>query len=314
VTLLFLPLFVGAAVDLLTATDCPSRADVAAELARLAPDPHASSAEDQEGPRLSAEIRWVGESLSIALRTPQGTLAAQRTLVRLGSCLDLAAASAVVIAAWQGEMRADLGPDLPATQQRASAPKATLTEASISATDQTAGSLPDRARRPWQIGVGIVASRDSDFAPGLVIDAELGRPQSRLAGRLGLVATGAHALTLGPAPGRSLWSRTAVDLGARERLWLGDSALDGHVAVAIALIRLEGAGFGSNYTQTGFDFGLGAGIRWAWATPRLAPFVGLDALAWPSQKSVTVAGSDAEARLPRFELLGTAGISFGRFR
>jgi hypothetical protein len=310
--LLFLPVL-AVAVDLLTATDCPSRADVAAELARLGSAPPGSSAEQQNGPLLSAEIRWVGDGLSIALRTPQGTLAAQRTLARSGSCLDLAAASAVVIAAWQGEMRGDLGPELPATQQRAAARPAPLPEPSIS-TAASVGSVPERARRPWEVGVGVVGSRESDFAPGLAIDAEVGRPQSRLAGRLGLVATGAHALPVGPVPGQSLWSRAAVDLGARERLWLGDSALDGHVAVAIALIRLEGAGFGANYTQTGFDFGVGAGIRWAWATPRLAPFVGLDALAWPSQKSVTVAGSDAEARLPRFELLGAAGISFGRFR
>jgi hypothetical protein len=310
--LLFFPAL-ALAVDLLTATDCPSRADVAAELARLGSVAPESSAEQQSGPRLSAEIRWVGDGLSIALRTAQGTLAAQRTLARSGSCLDLAAASAVVIAAWQGEMRGDLGPELPASQHGAAARPAPLSEPTISTAAWT-GPLPERARRPWELGVGIVGSREGDFAPGLAIDAELGRPRSRLAGRLGLVASGAHSLTLGPAPGQSRWSRAAVDLGVRERLWLGDSALDGHVAVAVALIRLEGAGFGANYTQTGFDLGFGGGIKWAWATPRLAPFVGMDALAWPSQKSVTVAGSDAEARLPRFELLGTAGISFGRFR
>jgi hypothetical protein len=314
VTLFFLPLLVGAAVDLLTATDCPSRADVAAELARLAPDGLASSAEDDDGPRLSAEIRWVGESLSIALRTPQGTLAAQRTLVRSGSCLDLAAASAVVIAAWQSEIRADLSPDLPSPQRRVSAPKTTLTEASPSASDRTAASLPDRARHPWQVAIGIVASRDSDIAPGLVIDAELGRSRSRLAGSIGIVATGAHAVALGPNPGESLWSRAALDLGARDRFWLKDSALDGHIAAAIALIRLEGAGFGANYTQTGFDLGIGAGMRWMWATQGHALFVALDGWAWPSQKSVTVAGTDAKERLPLFELRAAAGVSFGRFR
>jgi hypothetical protein len=314
VTLLFLPLLVGAAVDLLTATDCPSRAEVAAELARLAPDVQASAAGDEDGPRLSAEIRWVGESLSIVLRTPQGTVAAQKALVRSGSCLDLAATSAVVIAAWQGEMRADLSPDLPASQRRVSAPRASLGEASLSAIDGTAGSLPERAGRPWQVAVGIVASRDSDFAPGLVIDAELGRSRSRLAGSLGIVATGAHALALGPNPGQSLWSRAALNLGARDRFWLRDSALDGHLAVAVALIRLEGAGFGTDYAQTGFDVGLGAGMRWMWAAHQLAPFVALDGWAWPSQKSVTVAGTDAKERLPLFELRAAAGISFGRFR
>jgi hypothetical protein len=226
----------------------------------------------------------------------------------------MAAASAVVIAAWQGEMRADLSPDLPASQRRLSAPKATLGEASLSASDWIVGALPDRARRPWQVAIGVVASRDSDFAPGLVIDAELGRSRSRLAGSLGIVATGAHALALGPNPGESLWSRAALDLGARDRFWLEDSALDGHIAAAIALIRLEGAGFGANYTQTGFDWGIGAGMKWMWVAQGLAPFVSVDGWAWPSQKSVTVAGTDAKERLPLFELRAAAGVSFGRFR
>ena len=158
---------------------------MAAELARLRPERQASSAEDEDGQHLSAEIRWVGVDLSIVLRTQKGTLAAHRTLVRVGSCLDLASAAAVVIAAWQGEMRADLGPDLPVSQQRASPPKALLSEASLSATTVTGAAFPDRARRPWQVAMGIVASRAPDFASGLVIEAELGRPQSRLAGSCG---------------------------------------------------------------------------------------------------------------------------------
>jgi hypothetical protein len=308
---LFLPLFLGAPVDLLTATDCPSRAAVAAELARLAPDIHAPSAQEQGAPRLSAEIRWVGDSLSIALRTPQGTLAAQRTLVRLGSCLDLAAASAVVIAAWQGEMRGDLGPDLPATERRASPPRTTSTEA-IATTGREP--LPRLTGHPWQVGVGAVASRGADFAPGILIDAELGRPRSRWAAALGLAATGAHALALGPNPGQSRWSRAALDLGARDRLWLGDSALDAHMAVAVAMIRFTGAGFGTNYTPTGFDWGIGGGLRWMWVARWLAPFVTLEGWAWPRQKSVAATGTDAEERLPSFELRAAAGLSFGRFR
>ena len=94
----------------------------------------------------------------------------------------------------------------------------------------------------------------------------------------------------------------------------GDSALDGHLAVAFALIRLEGAGFGANYTHTGFDPGIGAGLTWGWAAQRLAPFVALEGWAWPRQNSVTVAGTDAKERLPQFELRAAAGISFGRFR
>jgi|GEM_PF-5102590 len=326
---LWLPLVIGAAVDLLTATDCPSRGRVAAELTRLGSSPSGASRADRDQPRLSAEIRWVGENLSIMLRNPQGTVAAERTLPRAGSCIDLAAASAVVIAAWQEEMRADLGPALappqegegtsPPRQAQQAPPRSLplpLPGPALDATARsTAGPVPDGGR-PWELGVGVLASRESDFAPGLMIGAQMGRPQSQLAGRMEVTATGSHALALGPNPGQSLWSRVAFDLGVRRRLWLGkgDGALDLHVDVAAAVIRLAGSGFGANYTRSGLDFGVGAGVRWAWTAERLAPFVALDGWGWPGSKVVTADGTQAQGRLPQFELRAAVGVSFGRFR
>lgn len=305
----------GTAVNLATATDCPSQGDVAAELARLAPPARGSSpqVQAQGRPQLSAELRWVGESLSIALTTAEGTLVAERTLARSGSCLDMAAASAVVITAWEGEMRGDLGPELPASSEGEGPRNVSLPEPAIAAQAKPFASTPRHAR-PWEIGASVLASHESDLAPGLMIDAEVGRPQSGLAARLGLVATGAHTLALGPNPGQSRWSRAALSLGASSRIWLGNSAFDGHVDGSVAMIRLAGAGFGANFSQTGFDLGFGAGIRWAWATSRLAPFVGLHGGVWPSQTFVTAVGTNAQVRLPLFELRAAAGLSFGRFR
>ena len=313
-TIFIMPLLLGAAVDLHGSTNCPSRDDVAGELARLAgvaPDPSPSESHET---RLSAEFGWLGEGLSIVLRTPQGVTMAERTLAREGSCPDLAVAVAVVIAAWQGEMRADLGPELPASEG-APRPHQGLPGASISKLGPRPASPLVQARSwLWEVGAAILASREDDFGPGMAIDAQLGPSQSGLAGRMGILASTGHALALGPSPGRSLWSRAALDLGLRNRTWFGDSALDGHVDLEAGLIHVEGTGYSTNYVRTGFDLGLGAGIRGAWALGRLAPFIELDGSLWPGRKAVTVAGTNAAGTLPRFELRAAVGVSFGRFR
>jgi hypothetical protein len=275
----------------------------------------------QGGPRLSGEIRWVGEDLSIALRTPQGRLAAVRTLPRSGSCLDLAAASAVVITVWEGEMRADLGPELPAPEGDASPRRTSVPDPAALAIAHSAEANLD-SPRPWEIGVGALASQETDLAPGLMAAAQMGRRSSRLAARLGVVVTRAHVLPLGPSPGQSRWSRAAVDLGLRGRTWLGAGAVDLHIELAAAWVHLAGAGFGTNYTRTGFDVGGAAGVRWAWTGDRtapsvesfVAPFVAMEGVVWPSRQLVTAQGGGAEARLPLFELRAAVGVTFGRFR
>jgi len=315
-TISIMPLLLGAAVDLHASTNCPSRDDVASELARLAgaaPDPPAS--EESHETRLSAEFGWVGESLSIVLRSPQGVTMAERTLAREGSCSDLAVVAAVVIAAWQGEMRADLGPDLPAAEG-VPRPSHRPPGASASKFGPGPGSPPLPTRSwLWEFGAAILASREDDLGRGMAMDAQLGPSQSGLAARVGVLASTGHALALGPSPGRSLWSRAALDLGLRKRAWFGDGALDGHVDLEAGLIRLEGTGYSTNYVRTGFDLGLSAGIRGAWTLGgRLAPFVEFDGTVWPGRKAVAVAGTDTEGTLPRFELRAAAGVSFGRFR
>jgi hypothetical protein len=313
-TILIMPLLLGAAVDVHASTNCPSRDDVASELARVtggAPDPPASESHEN---RLSAEFGWVGEGLSIVLRSPQGVTMAERTLAREGSCSDLAVGAAVVIAAWQGEMRADLGPELPASAGLPR-PRQGLPAASVSKFGPGPRSPPAQTRSwLWEFGAAILASREDDFGHGVAVDAQLGPSRSGLAGRMGILASTGHALALGPSPGRSLWSRAALDLGLRKRAWFGDGALDGHVDLEAGLIRIEGTGYSTNYVRTGFDLGLGAGIRGAWALGRLAPFVELDGSVWPGRKAVAVAGIDTEGTLPRFELRAAAGVSFGRFR
>ena len=299
-------LMVVVPMELSGETECPSRDDVARELARLAPITPASGAPDKPG--TSAEIQRGPGGLSITLRSRDGDLLARRTVATSGSCAELATAAAVVITAWQGDLRPDLGPGLPEIPVAPQpGPPATVLRAAVPAAPADA--------RPYEVGVAVVGSAvGSDLAPGLQIDGQVGRSGSPLGLRIAATAVGAHAIALGAPPGQSQWSRVGLGLGVRYRFWLGALAIDARLGANAALVRVEGSGFDHNYSTSGFDPGLDAGLRAGLGTGRLAPFLEVGAAAWSGKNAVVVAGMTTERAIPRFELGAAVGVRFGRFR
>jgi hypothetical protein len=294
------------AMDLSGETDCPSRDDVARELARLAPV--APAAGETDAPKTSAEIQRGPGGLSITLRGPDGDLLARRTVAISGSCAELATAAAVVITAWQGDLRPDLGPGLPEVPI---APQPGPAPTVIRRADVAAAA----SARPFEVGAAFLGSAvGRDLAPGLQVDAQAGRSGSGLGLRIAATVVGAHAIAVGAPPGQSQWSRVGLGLGVRDRFWLGDLAIDARLGAVAGVVRVEGTGFNQNYTTYGFDPGLDAGIRVGPGTGRLAPFLEIGAAAWSGKSAVVLAGMAAERTIPRFELGAAAGIRFGRFR
>jgi hypothetical protein len=310
-------LWLAAGVDLQVHTDCPSRAEVSSELDRLAgPGTGDSPPRPSLGPPLSADLTPSDQGLAISLRNQTGELLAQRTLAGSGSCADLAAAAAVIIATWQGEMRADLGPELPSSpgpRRTRSTPEPSSVAATITASPPSPP-VPPMSERPWEVGAAVLGAHAGDVSAGAVIDVQVGRAGSSLGGRAALLVEGSHAVALGPEPGRARWSRAALDAGLKERVWLGALAFDVRAQIEAAVIRLQGDGFSTNYDQTGVEVGVGLGGRLAWPQGRFAPFVGFDAWTWPGRQAVIASGTGFEASLPRFELQVSAGVSLGRFR
>jgi hypothetical protein len=295
-------------IEIVGASGCPSRGDVEAALARLeAPAPAAAAG----GARLVADLASREDGLAIVLRDGDGRLLAERFVARGGDCAQLAAAAAVVITAWQSELRTDLGPPLPATAAGAPPPAPAV----AAAVSRAASAPRDRGGRPFELGAAVAAgAAGGDLSARLELDAQAGRPGSALAGRLAASVERPHGIALGPAPGQSRWSRAAVSLGVRARTFRGDVALDGHVDLLGAAVFVEGTGFDHDYQRAGFDLALGAGVRLALTAGRVAPFVGIGAALWPARSTVAVTGTPAEAALPRLEVGAAAGVSFGRFR
>jgi len=309
----FVTLLMTVAVEVVGPSTCPTPADVTTALARLPAvgSEDAIGAGAPEGTRtgLIAEIgrpTGTGVGLSITLRTQAGAVLAERVIVEAGSCADLAAAAAVVIAAWQRGLRPDLGPDLP----RSASGEITATPVST-----TVAAAPTRSEWPMEAGVAALAAAAArDVSPGLQVDATIGSFGWGLAPRLVASIESPHATSLGPLPGRTLWSRSTLGGGARKRSVVGVVMVDAQVHVKAAFVRARGAGFDENYAATATDVGGGVGVQIGWPHRWFAPFLGLGATLWAGRKTAEVVGTPAETTLPRFDVSLALGVSVGRFR
>ena len=266
------------AVDLVGSGDCPAEADVAAQLGALLPG--------EAGAGGRARLVPDGRALRIELTDGSGAQVVRR--VEGGSCPELAGAAAVVIAAWQADLREG-------------APLAVRLQ-------------PPRMRRSvgFELSAGFVASlAGSDFAPGAEVAAALGPRRSHFRGRVGAWATGLRTVALGP--GRASYTRAGLALGPQFRFRPGRFRLDLHADAVCALLYVAGAGFST--TDNGYDVepGLAAGAR---AAVRLGGgafvYAGATVVGWLREQQVLVTGGQAaHSTLPRLEVLLTAGLAFG---
>src|SRR5262249_7173499 len=140
------------------------------------------------------------------------------------SCDDLAQAAAVLIAAWESELRsgAPLQPLRPLHARSAPSMRPDHPEAPL-----TAG--PPRAV-VWTTSAGFVASlAGGALAPGGSADLLSSPPGRGLAAPLGPVVTDPRDLQLGT--GRASWTRLAFSLGARYRMAAAAAAATGAASI-----------------------------------------------------------------------------------
>ena len=114
----------GPAVTVNGDATCPTAEEVSTRVAQLVP------AVDTAAPRDLARIEEAGGVVRVSLWRPDGALVATRELSRTGSCADLAAAAAVVVAAWESDVHPEfmpfLGPVAPSKEVAAAVPAAVV--------------------------------------------------------------------------------------------------------------------------------------------------------------------------------------------
>jgi hypothetical protein len=272
---------VVALVELQGAPTCPTPDQIAGHLRGLLPEATA--------PKQRVSLANDGGALLLALDDGTGRAVAHKRL-EPAPCDDLAQAAAVVIAAWAMELSAAGAPEvvLPHVQPR---------------------------RIGWDLHAGFVASlAGASFAPGGELGLLLGRPGGRVLGHL--IATGfaTRDLQVGnSSTAHASFTRASLGLGPLVRFRPGRFRLDLDGELSVALVYLAGVGFADDTSSWDVDVGLGGGGRAAVRLGPVAPYLGARVVGWlrPLQAS-TIGPTGGATPLPRFEVLLSAGISFGQ--
>lgn len=291
------------AIDVVGEGSCPEPADVGRRVANLVP-----AAAESPGERRSARISRTETHIHLTLRGPRGEPIAERDVAGDGNCDDLAAAIAVVIAAWEADLdpRIPARVDLPAPAPRPMPPP----------TVAIAAGAPRAPRPPpsFDLGLGLLASfSGGQVTPGARIDGRVAPAGGRLG--LGVAVSGvtARSASVGDRAEAARWSRGAFGAGPDVRLVVGRTNVDLRVQVLAGLLYVEGVGLTTNTSgstgQLGSGVGVHAGHPWGTATP----WVGVDLQYWPGSDRLEIAGSADRGQLPRLELQLAAGLSLGRF-
>jgi hypothetical protein len=290
-------------VELAGDATCPAPAAIAGRLAELipaAPDP----------PALEVVVSRTERSVRLVLRGPSSNELATRELAVEGSCADLAAAAAVVIAAWRADLNPDLTPSVTLPARAPAAPPA------AAAAIVAARAAPVEAPRPtpFAIGLGLVASETGGvLAPGAMLIASVGLGSGGLALDASASATTSRPAAVGSLPEAASWSRATLAAGPALRFGHASVRGDVHLQGLAALLRVRGVAVPNAASDTTAELGAGGGARAEVVSGTSAVWFGLDVLAWPGEQRLLIDNAAGRGRLPRVELVASAGISLGRF-
>ncbi len=252
---------------------CPSPAELATQLDRTVPE-----SAWPKGARVRVERK--NGHLALSLFDGRETLLGQRELDATGTCPELAAASAVVVATWLTELSTTDIALPPAAPKEPPAPAIAF--------DAAAGLTGSISAGPPALGAMLTATA-APRAEGL-------------GGRLTVGVFGPRALRVGG--GVVTWHRVGVGLGGHRRWARGDWRLDLSLETVGALTGLTGDEQTAEATRTRFDYGMSVGVRGL----HQGLWLGLFGYGWPRPNTISVPAGSAE--LPQLELQLAAGVAF----
>jgi hypothetical protein len=277
------------------ATACPSGAEVESALLSMLPSLPTTTRPDV------ARVVRRDRSLLIELVSPDAAVIAERTLDLDGSCADLAAVVAVVIASWESDVRPEF------TRSHAELP---LAASPAKAVDGAATSRR-QALASYDVALGPSLSFASSSAAGGML-AGTWVPRGTGLG-LRLFAAGETTRTVDLGSGQARWRRWIGSVETDWRFVRGRAAVDVHAGLALGWLSAAGIDFPQNQSQLSFSPGATVGVRWSWWTTRhLAVWLDLMGLYW--SRSQTIHGDPVvvQREVPHFQGLASVGLALGQ--
>jgi hypothetical protein len=279
---------------------CPSPAEVQRRLGDLMAGVPDAVAQDR------AHVEPTGSGLHVDLRRDDGGRIAERVVTSSGTCADLASASAVIIATWEAQLRPERMARIRLPAEDGPAP----------ATIVWAAPRPPAEITTFQMGAaGLVSlapqsGRGNPALGGLAFGTWAPRP-SGLGVYAAAAGTAARSSSLSSAVSTS-WTRVYASVGPfyrfatpSARIELGAEATGGVLFASASGVTPAG----SDHSPV-LGFGLGARVAARWAP--MAPWLGVEGLAWTTRDRLYVQGLPTENDVPRLEALIALGVSVGR--
>jgi len=278
---LLLPL---AAVVVGGETTCPTPMRVSEKLAQMGVISATPSVEASHAAFLSRNA----QGLLVTLRTTEHTVLAERQFSAQASCEDLAAAAAVVIASWEGELGSEgsLGLQVPLALSKP-------TESSA-----------------WKWDLGVAAQLGyaaSSISPGAWFESSVGSNEGPLRIVVSAFWQGNHELSLGK--GDALWRRTGFAVGPRFEIQRGRLLWAVEILTYGAYLQMQGRNQPQNATDAIIDAGGLADLRLGMRLGKVVPWLSLGASYSPFKRQVVIEPATIKD-LPVLQLSAMAGFSW----
>jgi len=263
-----LALWLATTIDFVGDARCPDAAMVRAELDRLG---------------VSNSDRLVitrgDETIDVELVAPGGRSIGSRSLAARAECAALAAAVAVLVAAWESELASEPPPAFALGAE----PRAEL--------GISAGAL------------GMFGGRSRGLGGTVAVTAERAASRWGLASSLG--ATVHERQSLGP--GDVGWFRIMLGVGGQLQLRPGGMRVAVRGEALAGMLRASAHGYDRNDSALAFAPGFAGGVR----VQLGRPYVELGGVAWVRREHLHVTGVMGEVELPRAELALGFGMTTG---
>jgi len=245
-----------------------------------------------------AHVTRIDRGLRIELVNSDAAVVAERSLEVEGSCTELAAVAAVVIASWESDVHPEF------THSRADPIPVAESRAPVTA---PATPVP-RSPAYYDVVVGPSFSWASSFAAGGTLSGTWIAHAAGLG--LRLFAAGESTRTVELGQGQADWRRWTGSLEADWRIGRGRVALDMHAGLGLSWLSATGVNFQQNQSRTSFSPGAVLGARASWGIARhLAVCLDVVGLYWTRSQTVSSAPIVAQRELPQFQALASVGLA-----